>query len=86
MTYCGEMTVAARGWPELFGLQETRDLLHRFIHQLHQSLHPVSNTVDGKGGSEFVQQSSWEERIVAQGGPGSEAEDWFRQPVSGEQG
>jgi hypothetical protein len=86
MTYCGEMTVAARGWPELFGLEETRDLLHRFIHQLHQSLPSVSNGVDWKSGSEFVEQPSWEERIAAQGGPGSEAEDWFRQPLSGEQG
>ena len=86
MTYCGEMTVAARGWPELFGLEETRNLLHRFIHQLHQSLHSVPNAVDWKTGFEFVEQPSWEERIAAPDRPGSEAVDWFRQPVSGEPG
>ncbi|MBI85842.1 MAG: hypothetical protein CMJ81_21820 [Planctomycetaceae bacterium] len=86
MTCCGEMTVAARGWPELFGVEETGDLLQRFIHQLHHSFRSVPDAVDWKTDCESVEQPSWEERIEAPDRPGSETEDWFRQPVSGERG
>ena len=61
MTYLGEMTIAVRALPELFDLEDTGDLLQRFVAQL-----AVSMASDPQAANrEFAWQASWEERAAA---------------------